>query len=412
MPRIRAENAQQEKSAMNRPNTLYSICIRVVCTAAAVVLLINISGCSGSILSSYQDLATLELVQTMGFDYAGGDFTATISTGMGLEDQPSLLISRNGKTLADCLQSIENYSSKHDLYYNHTRYLILGETAALSGMAAYFDYVERNSVPRLDNAIFIVKGGSAKKLITGSGEEDFDISEHLAIIERDTEKRGESFPFNFREVLRSTYEFGSALICAVEIQELSGSVTSENAKVTAVPAGFAIIRGDTLIGYIELDDCILGANLLLNQSGSGTVTIPDGNCGTASLVLHKAGTTYSGQWQDGELKKISVSVDVSAELTSFSACVGVIDPDTLVLLQKNLENEIRTRCENVLLLSRELKCDFLGLAMPLRHESPREFSKLKNDFPEVLARAEFNVEVSAELIYTFVRDTKSNKKVG
>lgn len=397
---------------MIRPNTLYNIRSRMVCAVAAGALLINLSGCSGAALSSYHALATLELVQTMGFDYAGDDFTATISTGMGLENQPALLISRKGKTLADCLESIENYSSKHDLYFNHARYLILGETAARSGLTAYFDYVERNSVPRLDNAIFIVKGGSAKELITGSGEEDFDISEHLAIIERDTEDRGESFPFNCREVLRSTYEFGSALVCAVESQELSGSVVSENAEVTAVPAGFAIIRGETLVGYIELDDCILGANLLLNKSGSGTVTIPDGCCGTASLVLHRAKTTYSGQWQDGALKKITVTVDVSGELTAFSDCIGVIDPDTLVLLQENLENEIRTRCENVLQQSRKLKCDFLGLAMPLRHEKPRNFSKLSTSFPEALAQAEINVEVSAELIYTFVRDTESNKKVG
>jgi Ger(x)C family germination protein len=348
----------------------------------------------------------------MGFDCAGDDFTATISTGIGLENQPALLISRKGKTIPACLEEIENYSSKHDLYFNHTRYLILGENAARSGMAAYFDYVERNSVPRLDNAIFIVKGGSAKELITGSGEKDYDISEHLAIIERDTEDRGESFPFNNREVLRSTYEFGAALICAVEIQNLSGSVASENADITAVPAGFAIIRGDTLVGYIELEDCILGANILLNKTGSGTVTIPDGSGGTASLVLHEVKTAYSGQWQNGELIKITVTVDVSAELTAFSDYVGLIDPDTLVLLEENLENEIRSRCESILQQSRELKCDFLGLAMPLRHDSPGEFSKLSDDFSESLAQCDIAVDVSAKLIYTFVHETESVKKAG
>lgn len=397
---------------MNRPDTLYNVCRRVICTAAAAALLIVISGCYGSIFSSYQNLVTLDLVQTLGFDFAGGDLTATISTGIGLENQPALLISRNGKTIAECFESIENYSSKHDLYFNHTRYLLFGEAAARSGMTAYFDYIEHSGVPRLDNAMFIVKGGSAKSVITGSGKKDYDISEHLAIIERDTEDRGESFPFNCREVLRSSFEFGSALICAVKIQELSGSVITEDAEVTAIPAGFAIIRGDALVGYIDLEDCILGANLLLNKSGKGTVTIPDGSGGMASLVLQGAKTDYSGQWLNGELKKVTATVTVSAELTALSDFVGAIDTNTMILLQEILENEIRTRCENVLAQSRELKCDFLGLAKPLRNERPREFSRLKTDFPEALEQADLNVEVSATIVQTFVREIGSTEKVG
>jgi hypothetical protein len=167
-----------------------------------------------------------------------------------------------------------------------------------------------------------------------------------------TQRTGREFSFNNREVLRSTYECGAALICAVEIQNLSGSVASENADITAVPAGFAIIRGDTLVGYIELEDCILGANILLNKTGSGTVTIPDGSGGTASLVLHEVKTAYSGQWQNGELIKITVTGRFG-ETTAF--WYGWLDrPDTLVLLEENLEtNSLRVKAFCSI---RELKC--------------------------------------------------------
>lgn len=379
--------------------TRYTLYIIVV-----VALCLTLSGCTGSIFSNYREISTLQPVQTLGYDFAGGDYTATISTGEGLEEQPAVLISRKGKTIADCFESIENYSAKNELYFDQTRYLLLGESAALDSLTPYFDYIQRSGVPRLDNSLFVVKGGSARELIKGSGDKLYDVTECLATIERDAQRRGKGAAFNCREALRSLYEFGSALICAVKISPLEGSVFSEGDEVTAVPAGFAIISGDKLVGYIELDDCALGANLLLNKSGSGPVTVYAGDKGNASLSINSAKTQFDAEWRDGKLLSVTAKVELSARLVALTGSAGVQSVSQLELIAQSLENETKTRCENVLELCRELKCDFLGIAAQLRQAKPTEYSKLREAFPEALAGAEIKIEVTAQLDQTYVRE--------
>lgn len=359
-------------------------------------LLALFGGCSGSIYSNYRDVEQLQVVQTLGMDTYGQGVLLTVSTGQGLQDMPAVLLSRPGESIASAIRELQIYSGKDELYYSHVRFALLGQSAAEKALGDFFGYLERSTRLRPDIALFVVKDTTAKSLMSGSGEKNYEIGSVLSSIQRDSRRLSDPLAFSCREVIRSLSQYGSSLVCCVSSEKIHGTVFSESAELSAIPQGYGIIKDGALAGFITPEETAC-TNLLLGEGGLGPITLRDKDGQTITLGLERSSVDFSALWEGDRLSEIHVTVKAAAALEELEH--SILPPDSLWIhrLASLFSEKLRLGCASVLKKSQTLGADFLGLAGQLRRSSPREMALLGDGFPEALKTARLYLTVDGSI---------------
>jgi hypothetical protein len=240
--------------------------------------------------------------------------------------------------------------------------------------------------------MFVVRGGSAKALMTGSGDADYDISEALSSLEQVVERRGGSHVFTCTDTARALSEYGAALICAVEAQELEGSVFSGEGEVTAVPRGFGVLKNGRLVGFLDEGEAM--AACMFIRGGLANVVIPAPDGGTVTLTIENSEIDLRPVWEGDTLARIDVDVDSLAEIVEMSCFQPADDQAFLDALGQSLSRELQERFQSLLRQEKELGADFLGLGGKIRDRDARRFDALPSPW---LDSAEFSVSVNARV---------------
>lgn len=367
------------------------------------LLLPLFSGCGGLLGANYREIDTLQLVQTLGIDEDKDIYEITISTGKMGESQPPVIISRPGASLLQGENSVQEYSSKEELFFSHTKYAVFGEEAAKKSIPEFLDHLARGARMRMDSTLFVVKGSTAKNLIVQSGKSDYVITDSLSSVERDVKREGSVYPFNCREILRATCEYGSALACAISPSQTEGSVYSESGSLTATPTGYAILREGSLCGYLDAE-LSWGASLLMGHSGTGILPLKNGEQ-KISLSTMPGKTVFSVEWgEDGSLQRINADIEVKGSLLEMSAPPKEEQDAFLKTLSRLFEDEVKLRCDEVLRRSVALESDFLGLLGIIRKQYPAEFAALEGGFVPAMCQAEIVVSVKATVLRSLERE--------
>ena len=269
-----------------------------------------LAGCrGGNIFSCRRDMERLRPVQTLGLDRAGTGVTLSVSTGIGPDDEPALVMKTDAPGIETAITRLQDYSPEDELFYAHVRYILLGEDLSGESVLPLLDWVERSPAMRMDTPILLVKG-SAAQAVAGTAGESTDITERLASLQREELSRGQHI-YTLREIASSLLERGSALCLAVKTVPGEGTViTDSEAQADAVlPAGYAVLTGEegTLTAYLT-DDETLGAQLL-----SGPVTGAHISVNGSVLEIVGGSARAKGLWdENGGLSGILLCAELDA----------------------------------------------------------------------------------------------------
>ena len=387
---------------------MYTLYIRAARRALAALccaaLLLSLSGCRNSIYANYREVDAIQLVQTLGVDSASDGVRVSISSGAGTDSLPAVVMSREGKSLVAAMESLQDYSAKEELYFSHTRYALLGETAGAYRLAEFLDYIERSTHIRMDTIIFVARGGEAESLITLSGDKSSEVTETLSSIERDIKHSGESYPFSCREIARSLSEYGGALVSAVAGKKAEGSIFTESGKLTVIPSGYGIIKDGHLAGYLDNDQS-RGANILIDRYGFGSISLQLSEDELVTLLPEKSSAKFTATFDEGgALRQLLVEVKLDAGVTEMSRPASLFQPKTEKALNAALSREVEGWCSGALERCLETQCDFMGLYGILRLKYPREITNLKEDFITALSSAEISLRVEGEVKHSYNLD--------
>ncbi len=358
-----------------------------------------LSACSsGTIYSNYKEIEQLQLVRTIGVDRLDDDTVElTVSSGKTSESGPSALLSAKAPSVSSADQQLHDYASSKQLFYSHTKYMLIGQDTAELGLGEYLGYVERSTSLRMSITLFAVRGHSAKDIMTGPGDASYDISEVMSSVERDVKLSGSSHVFSCAETARALSENGAALICALSAVPTEDIVFSADAAITAVPDGFGIIKGEHLCGFISSDDAV-AACMLIGSGGLTMLVLPDDSGGSSTVTLESSHTDISPVWDSsGALRSIDVSISVNASLTELTHPTNITDSGFLDSLSGILEADILRRAISVLSSAKSLGADFLGIKARIRDASPSRFDALDTPWEDILRSVEFNVSVNASI---------------
>lgn len=336
--------------------------ICLICCAALIFL----SGCSGgSIYTNYREVEQLLVIQTMGFDSSPVGITLSVSTGNSgggtSSGSTTARMSATAETISLAQDKMRDYSASEELFFAHTSYIAIGEDAAKQSLSPYLDYISRSVSLREGTPIFIIVGDEAKTLVLGAGGEGYDATNVLKSLERNIKHRGDLQIFSAADITADLDRRGACLVTAIECVNAKDVIEgAADDELTAIPAGYAVIKDGKMLGTLGLD-AARGVSILQNKLKSCYIELSD-----AAVLTDKCDC-------DIDEKNREINVTLSATLAEGEVQTEVLD--------RALKNAVEEWVSAALVAVEIYGCDFIGIDAP--------------DY------ASYNINVSAEVGRSF-----------
>ena len=371
------------------------------------ICLLFSTGCAkSSLFSNYRPIEQLKLVHVIGFDAHEEGLELSICGGeQGEEGQELVRLSCTGKNISDCLGKLQNYSKQSELYYAHTRYVIVGEDYARQGLGDVMQYLESSQQLRSDIPLFIVKGGKAKDPVLKSGGKQEGIHDVLEAVIRDCDRQGMGFPFTCGDIGSFSAEYGSALACALTLSQTKDTdPQAEEDEVTPIAAGYGIIDYGTLTAFLS-KDAAFAVNLLIGELGTGAVTMTvEGQ--PVSLRITKSENTLTPTFgSEGTMTELTARLQLEAEPMESEQ----EHPVDHAKLEAEVSRKVTEWVNELFLAMRSTKCDFLGLGPRIAMAKPKEMRESPLSWVDQLEHLTMTAEVSCTIQH---KENESRTKEG
>ena len=317
-----------------------------VCLALPVL-----TGCGATLSADRHDVERLLLIQTMGLDSGDGRLTMSVSSGLGPEDRPSLVMAAGAASIEDAIARLQNYSPENQLFYAHVQYLLLGEDAARSELQRVIQWVDRSPTLRMDTDMLVVKG-TAKDAVVGSSQQSTDITQRLASLDRQSRSNGWTM-HTLREVAAATSQGDGALCMAVSAQTTEDRVFSEDQQADAViPEGYAVLDENGLVEFLD-PETSMGAEFLTGDPTGFLITVS----GDTLEILDGAAKIEGRFDETGKPVGIAVRCEIHTGVLEKAKDSTLSDKDLEAALSRTAGRWVR----GALGRAQATGCDFLGL---------------------------------------------------
>ena len=326
-----------------------------------VWLLLSVStGCSASLASDRHDAERLLLIQTLGLDRQDGQLVMSVSSGLGPDEDPALVMSTAAVGIEDAIARLQNYSPENQLFYAHVQYLLLGEQFAGSDLDSVIEWVDRSPTLRMDTDLLVVRG-SARDAVVDASEQATDITQRLASLERQARSTGWSI-YTLRQVAAALAEGDGALCLAVRTASTQEHIFTEDQQSDAVvPDGYAVMGQDGLVEFLT-PEASLGAELLTGDPTGLLMTVAG-----CTMELLDGGAQIEGRFgSDGAPTGIDVRCQLRTGVLE-KAAGGAPDPEEL---DQALSETAGQWVAQALERAQETGCDFLRLRQAVLRSSP------------------------------------------
>ena len=348
------------------------------------------TGCSKNdgIGTNYRAIENLKLIHTIGFDTHKEGLQLSVSGGES-ENQGIVRFSASGKNISDALATVQKYSTKEELYYAHTRYILVGEDYAKNGLGDVMQYLESSNQLRSDLPLFIIKNGQAKDLIEHAGGTNNSTFEVLEAVVRDCTVRGDAYPFTCGDIASFSAEYGSALACALNIvptKEINKKADDD--QLTPIISGFGVIKDGNLVGYLS-EDAAKGVCLFLDKLGTGEITIT-ANKLPVTVRIRSVDTTLCPTFgKQGTMTNLTIKMDIEATLEEHEQHAKVDFEE----LNHSFSLTAAQWIEEILQTMRNTQSDFLGLGSRIAISYPKEWENKPLSWESQLKTLSMNTDI-------------------
>ena len=379
---------------MNRSLSSFLRRLRRLCAAAASLALL--CGCStgSGIYRNFRAIEELQTVHTLGIDRSAAGVSVIAAVDDSDSDNAPPVVRRSGSSILRAMDQLQDYTRQGRLFFAHVRYVLLGQEQAEAGLGELLDYVERDVDTRMGTALFVLRDSTAESLLsTLSGGEIFQL---LASIQRDTSLQGGSHVYDVRSTAVSLSEYGAAPVCALRLVPTEDSVLSDTPEYTAIPDGYGILKGGSLVAFLSGRDAE-AASLLAGQLGTVNRTYSVGTDGRVTLELQCAGPNFSYHaGAEGKPAVLEVSARVTAALAEAHAPEGqVLSEEMMRQLSAEVSAELTENIRQALTLAKTLDADYLSLAAVLQRPGKAILSE------DWLQSVEFQIRVDTVIDHSY-----------
>lgn len=349
---------------------------------AALALLLT--GCSG--LPRPREMGDMALLRTMGVDLGEEGLSVTVSTGpraKGLqgEGESALVLSAQGESLSDAALTLQSLSDSY-VFFGYVDQLLLGEELAGAGVTQVLDYFARDVELGLGAQLWVVRDASAQQAVEAGGDQG--VEGRLSTLRLDGEMGIAALARTAGEVYTDLLEQGAAYLPALR------PGTEEQAVL--LEAGYAVLKGDTLAGFLD-GEAARGLELLVGKPSSDIIPVElEGE--TVYVRITGGDTTCRLETEGGQVTGLTVACRVTAQLAEYRT-----QPNRkqLQTVEEELTRVETARLTRALTQLRAWGADCAGLGVRSALSAPEAWRQVKGEWSEWFARLEPNLEVQVDI---------------
>ncbi|RRN70966.1 Ger(x)C family spore germination protein [Peribacillus simplex] len=310
-------------------------------------------------------------------------------TGQGEGGATTLVRSEIGSNISDAVSKLQSKIPRK-IFWGHCKVFIFGEQLAREGIQEQLDFLLRHPQPR-ERANVYVSEGKARPIL-----------ESVPPLESYSAK-----------VLKELSDLHIGML--VTIQKLDEMLTGKP-QAAALPfikilppekgqknlqgipyiVGTAVFKKDKMTGTLTEKET-RGLLWLRDEMGSYTVSIkPKGVKGEISLSPVSAQVKIIPQIINDKWK-LFVKVNTEGSVIQNETNLNLSSPHSIKVAEKAYQKDIEKRILQAFRQTQKKKADILGLGKEFYRKYPNQFNKVENQWNEVFAEMEVEIDVNANI---------------
>ncbi|KAB7706979.1 Ger(x)C family spore germination protein [Bacillus aerolatus] len=357
---------------------------------------------------SQRELTNLAIVSALGIDknekgeYVGtfqivnpGYVAGGLQGGAGGQSAPVTVRKSTGDNMMEMSRRLSTHLSRKQ-YFAHTNLLVIGEDLAKEeGILTILDVLDRDPEFRTTASVVIAQNGTAEDVLKALSPIDKIPANYVLKTMKYTEERwGENIDVALHEVITDLISPGKEPVItgfrftgdgeqAEKLEKLQN--TTPEALLQA--DGLAIIKDGKLTGWLD------------GETAKGAVWVLDKIQNTAIIVNwkeKKAAIAYEVIRQQTNVSahiknntpSISIHIRAEGDIGEVTAPVDLTDEQTLLKIEKKVEQEIKKQVDNSIRHVQKEKADIFGFGEAVHRSDPAAWKKWKHEwndlyFPEL-----------------------------
>lgn len=350
------------------------------CLTACLLL----SGCSG--LPTAREMGDMALLRTLGVDPSPAGVAVTGSTGpraRGVEGEgePALTLAADRESLSGACLAMQGQSDSF-VFFGYVDQLLLGEALAEEGVQPVLDYFSRDAELGLGAQLWLVRGASAREALSAGGEQGLDA--RLETLQNDSEMGIANLTRTAGEAYTDLLELGCAYVPALSPAGDGDALLRE--------AGYGILKGDTLAGFLE-GEAARGLELL---AGGPSADILDAELpsGPVSVKVTSARTKSALDFRGNIPSALKLTCQIEARLSEYRERP---EGKELEELRGELESRERDRMIAALDRLRAWGTDCAGLGAKAGMSHPARWQAVRAGWPEWFGQVPVEVTVQIRI---------------
>ncbi len=382
--------------------------IRKIMIPVFVLLCFSLSGCK-NILPHGIEIEKYDAVQVIGIDVSEKDPSKVEVTFISKIDKSSdggssvtiKTISESGPTVFEAQRKLRAKEEK-TAFLGYVDFILIGEQAAREDFTKYFDFLVRDHETRLSPNVFVVKGSSAKELITQTSSTKLFISDRLSSIIMGSHILGNTSKVTVINTIGMLDNKNVATVLPAVKCEMpkDQNRTGEMPEEVINAAGFAIINDNKLSGYFD-GNSALGYNFFTNNIDSCPISVKDKSGVYVGLELINAKTEVEAKFNGDKLEEVTYKTSFVSNVPEQQSRENLFMKDGVDDLCSKQSAYVKSLMVDAIGKSKACKKDCLGLAGKIQMQHPYKWEKIKDQWNEIFPELAINVVVESNISRTY-----------
>lgn len=337
-----------------------------------------LAGCTG--LPQPREMGEMALLRTVGVDAVGDGVALTVSTGpraTGVEGQKqsAMVLKGEGSSLPSAALQLRQKSDSY-VFFGYVDKLLLGQqTGSFLDVLGWF---AQDGELGLGAKVWLLRNSPAEDAVKSGGDEG--VEGRLSALALDDRLSAAPITHTAGEVYIAMLDRGCAYLPALSAgEELS-------------PAGYAILRGEEVAGFLE-GDAARGLELLSERPPAQMIEVelPENR---VSLRLNGAQLDCKPVFDHGELVRIELTSRVEIKLEQWQQKPA---GEQRELLRAEVEERLRAKIELALTQLRSWRTDCVGIGSRVGIAAPWHWDTLEENWPTIFSEVDYSIKVEASL---------------
>ncbi len=383
-----------------------------------LLLLILLCGCADR-----QDIDTLAFVSGVAIDRMPGDEEyqvtfqiinpAQISNqgGKGGDGGKTVVTSYigRGSSISEAMQEAQSKLPRK-LFFAHRQIWVIGERVARQGITNLFDITTRTQGGRFSMSVAIAKGGMASDVLDVlTVTEQIPAYKLHQTLEEKAKQTGLVIRTELDDVVHGLVQEGvEPIVSGVEILgrakqgETEKNVTQTKPTAVVKVDGLALFRQGRLRKWVA-DEEARGINFIKDRIENTYLQLP---CKEKEDAIGIQITQSKAKIRPSLIKEkpmFTVKVNTKGKVMEANCQVNLEENTEIRRLEKKTSDEIEKQIRTAIGSAQKVRADVFGFGQSLHRKHPKEWTRMKQRWPQLFKKAQVQVQVKTEIENTGLR---------